>query len=152
MQKPRCVPDSSTLASSSESLQELRKEAEYLYRRLFGRAASTELIENYLAAHAGMPALHAAHEAQFNTMRTIVAKGLDAVAIEPWLRGRNVRHILSRKLLLISYLAECDSRHSEYVRQSGGLMEGRLRFVLAGLRAGFFLARGRYLKARYGLV
>lgn len=152
MPKSQRAPDSSTQALSSESRNELRKEAEYLYRRLFGREASTELIENYLAAHAQMPALYMAPEAQFNTVRTIVAKELDAVAIEPWMRSRKVRHVLSRKLLLISYLAECDSRHPEYMRSSGGVTEGWPRFLLTGLQAGFSLARGRYLKARYGLV
>lgn len=145
------VPDFSNQASGI-SIPELRQEAECLHRCLFGREASPELVENYLRAHDAMPELHDAPSAQLNTMRTIIIRRLDAVSVEPWLRNGNTRHILSRKLLLISYLAECDAKHPEYMSHSDGFMQGWLKLLLAGLHAGVGLARGRYLKARYGLV
>lgn len=134
------------------SEQQLRLEAEYLHRCLFGRGASPELVGNYLAAHGAMAELHDAPSEQLNTMRTIIARRLDAVLVEPWLRKGKIRHLLSRKLLLISYLAECDANHPEYVSYSAGFVRGWFKLLFAGLHAGFGLVIGRYLKARYGLL
>lgn len=145
------APDSEKHVSGISG-PELRQEAEHLHRRLFGCGASPQLVANYLRAHDALPELHDAPASQLNTMRTILTRRLDAVSVEPWLRNGYTRHILSRKLLLVSYLAECDAKHPEYASSSEGPVQGWLKLLLAGLKAGLGLARGWYLKARYGLV
>lgn len=127
----------------------LRQEAEYLHRCLFRREASPPLVDGYLRAHAAMPELRAGCVEQMLTVRIIVVKRLDAVSIEPWLRGGRSRHALSAKLLLVAYLAECDGHHREFSRRSGG---GWFNIIHSGLLAGISLLRGRFQKARHGLV
>lgn len=126
----------------------MKGEAQHLHWCLFRRDAPRALIDSYLLAHIDIPELRACSPDQEQAIRVIVNKRLDAVAIEPWLRGGARRHLLSSKLLLIAYLAECDGRHSEFARRSRG---GWTNIVLTGLTAWAALLRGGYLKMRHGL-
>lgn len=126
----------------------LKSEGKYLHQCLFRREAPAPLIINYLEVHAAMPELNEGAVAQQRTLDRIVEKKLDATAIEPWLRTKSRRHLLSSKLLLLAYLAECDGQHSEFQRQS----RGRRRFVLDGGMAVFTALRGLLSKIRHGLV
>lgn len=141
-----------TACPGADELAALRREAHHLHRGLFRREAPLSLVENYLQAHAAMPELHAASTEQLRTVRIIVANRLDAAAIEPWLRGGRVRHILSRKLLLIAYLAECGAQHPEFRRRARGHWQGWFNMAYAALLSGIILLHGRYLQVRHGLV
>lgn len=127
----------------------LTLEAEHLHRCLFFREALPPLVVSYLQVNAMMPELHDSPLEQLRTLNIIVSARLDAVSIEPWLRGGRRRHILTSKLLLVAYLAECDGQHASFLRSGAG---GYLTLFLAGLQGMVGLLRGRYHKARHGLV
>jgi hypothetical protein len=86
-------------------------------------------------------------------MATIVQKHLDALGIEPWLRrGSATRHLLSRKLLLIAYLAECDAEHLEFRLEIRGRLRSLVHLCCGALWAGWHLLKGRLQKALHGLL
>lgn len=124
----------------------------YLHRELFRTDPPPELVSNYLRVHAEIPAFRLFEEGELRTVRTVVERRLDAVGIELWLRTRqNRRHALSAKLLLLSYLAECDARHNEFSRRSSGLCRAIARMCLAIITAAGSGLRGRFQIAWYGL-
>jgi hypothetical protein len=130
----------------------LWEEAKYLHICMFRRHPSNVIFEAYIRAHAEIPDLCVFDERQLKTVRAVVVQCMDAVGIEPWLRGKRVRHALSAKMLLLAYLAECDSCHPEFSRRAS---VGRMAVVnmgCAALKAGLCLLRGRIQKAWYGLV
>ena len=128
----------------------LRLEAQYLHHHLFGREPTQIVIEDYIRAHSGIPELSRFDQRQIRTMQTILEKSLDALAIEVWLRGKKTRHLLSCKLLLVSYLSESDACHPEYSRHSHNIRLGSL--LITGCHTLFRLIRGRIQLVRYGLV
>lgn len=130
----------------------LCEEARYLHGRMFRRCPADNLVDAYVHAHTEIRDLRAIDERQLRTVQIIVARRLDAVGIEPWLRGKGIRHALSAKLLLLAYLAECDTRHLEFMR---GTTAGRIALVSMGratIMAIFRLIRGYVQKAWHGLV
>ena len=130
--------------------KKLRQEVEYFYHCLFGGDAPPELIAYYLDAHEILLDLRDLPADQLRTVHDIVEKKLDAAAIEPWLRCKGSRHALSAKLLLIAYLVECGAG-----RQPGQfqhISSGWVALVSAALGGFVGLLRGRYLKARHGLI
>lgn len=130
----------------------LAREAAYLHQQLLRRVAPAALVENYLRAHAELPELSEAHAAQLRTVRVIVERGLDALGIEPWLRTRRVRHMLTRKLLLLAYLTECDAGQPEFRHRSTGSWLAWPRMGCAVVIAGVSLLRGRMQIGRHGLA
>ncbi len=130
----------------------LKHEVEVLHRQFFQCDAPHGLIESYLKIHNELPDMASTSDIELRTVRVIIEKNLDAPGIEPWLRSRHERHILSRKLLLIAYLAECDAAHPNY--RMG--VEGRFHCLLyLGKNmtvAAFHLFRGRLQKAMYDLI
>ena len=130
----------------------LANEVNYLHRLWFGRSPSFELVEAYLSAHVELADLRDAPASEQRTVECVVGRRLDALGIEAWLRTSGTRHLLSRKLLLIAYIAECDSQHPEFTPPATGRAGSLLVLGLAGLRAGARLIRGRFEIARHGLV
>lgn len=130
----------------------LCKEVRYLHGRMFRSCPAANFVDAYVHAHIEIFDLRALDARQLRTVNMIVAHRLDAVAIEPWLRGKGIRHALSTKLLLLAYLAECDTRHLEFMR---GTSDGRIALVSMGratFMATFRLICGYVQKAWYGLV
>jgi hypothetical protein len=130
----------------------LTHEVQVLHSQCFGRAAPQELIKAYVKFHIESPKLVEATNEEIQTLVTVINKELDAFGIEPWLRGGPTRHLLSRKLLLISYLAECDAAHLE----SSQLLKGRWRILVQlfcnSVNGIGYLLKGRFQKALYGLL
>lgn len=130
----------------------LFKEARYLHRRMFNRYPADKFVDAYVRAHTEINELHAVNRQQLKTVHTIIDRGLEPVGIEPWLRDNKIRHVLSAKMLLIAYLAECDACHPEFARHA---TDGRMALAhmgLATLRAAFRLFHGYVQKAWHGLV
>ena len=130
----------------------LTEEVKYIHMSMFRQYPSNLISDAYIRAHAEIPDLSFFNERQLKTVQTVVVKRLDAVGIEPWFRGKKIRHALSAKILLLAYLAECDACHSGYSRRA---ITGRMVLVNMGfttLRAGHCLIRGRIQKAWHGLV
>lgn len=137
--------------TSSESTI-LYEEARYLHFSMFGRYPDNVTLSYYVSAHAEISLLRFLSEQELNTVRVIIAHSLDATGIEPWLRGKRMRHALSAKMLLLAYLAECDSCHPEFSRCASTGRMALLSIGRAALKAGFCLLRGRIQKVCYGLV
>jgi hypothetical protein len=108
---------------------------------MFRRCPPDNLVDAYVRAHAEIPDLATTDERQLRSVQIIVARCLDALGIEPWLRGKGVRHALSGKMLLLAYLAECDARHPEFMRP---VADGRM--VLASMGCATLIAVCRLLR------
>jgi hypothetical protein len=130
----------------------LYEEARYLHLSMFRRCPADNVVDAYVRAHAEIPDLLAVDERQRRTVRLIVARRLDAAGIEPWLRGKRIRHSLSAKIMLLAYLAECDACHPEFARRVPDRWIALANMGSAALTAIFRLMRGRLQKAWYGLV
>jgi hypothetical protein len=130
----------------------LSHEVQVLHQQFFRSPAPPALIDQYLRFHAESPTLVQATPQELRTVATIVHKRLDALGIEPWLRGGAQRHLLSRKLLLIAYLAECDAAHLGFRRAVSGRLPSCLQLCGAGVRGAWHLLTGRLQKAMYGLL
>ncbi len=130
----------------------LREEAGYLHRALFGTEASATFIQYYLAAHAVVPSLSEVGAAEQRSVRIVVERHLNPLAVECALRRPRGRHLLTQKLLLTNYIAECDGEHTAAFHCSGS----RIRNLFAGMVVGtsgiwhHFL--GRLLVKRHALV
>jgi hypothetical protein len=130
----------------------LSHEVQVLHQQFFRSPAPPALIDQYLRFHAESPTLVQATPQELRTVATIVHKRLDALGIEPWLRGSAQRHLLSRKLLLIAYLAECDAAHLGFRRAVSGRSHSCVQLCGAGVRGAWHLLTGRLQKAVYGLL
>jgi hypothetical protein len=130
----------------------LTREVEILHRQFFRRDAPHELIKNYTRAHAELSSVWQASASELRTVRIIIAKELNALGIEPWLRSGSERHLLSRKLLLIAYLAECDATHLEFRREEKGRVRSLAQLCRSSALAAVYLLRGRFQKALHGLL
>lgn len=130
----------------------LSREVQLLHQQFFRSPAPPALIVQYLRFHAESPTLVQATPQELRTMATIVHWRLDALGIEPWLRGGAQRHLLSRKLLLIAYLGECDAAHLGFRQAVSGRLPSSLHLFGAALRGVWHLFAGRLQKAVYGLL
>ena len=130
----------------------LSHEVQVLHQQFFQSPAPPALIDKYLRFHAESSTLVQATPQELRTVATIVHKRLDAFGIEPWLRGGAQQHLLSRKLLLIAYLGECDAEHLGFRRAVSGRLPSFLLLCGAALWGGGHLLTGRLQKAMYGLL
>lgn len=135
----------------TDQIKGLTLEVEVLHRQFFRHDAPPKLIEGYWRAHAELPDLACRNSNQLRTIAVIIEKRLDALGIEPWLRSGSERHLLSRKLLLIAYLAESDAAHPEFRKHAEGRMRSLAQLCRGALMA-IRLVRGRVQKALYGLL
>jgi len=131
---------------------QLTHEVQVLHLQFFDKAAPQELIKAYVKFHIDSPKLVQATNEEIQTVVTVINKELDAFGIEPWLRGGPTRHLLSRKLLLISYLAECDAAHLEYSQLLKGRWRTFVQLLCNSVNGIGHLLKGRFQKALYGLL
>ena len=130
----------------------LHTEAQIIHQQLFRSKAPDILCERYVAAHAALPELNPKNEQEFRTLNIIIQKNLDALGIEPWLRKKSIRHLLSCKILLIVYLSECDGNHLELRNEAIGRLKSNY-LLTRGLFIGTVrLIRGWIQKVWYGLL
>lgn len=130
----------------------LEREAEFFPRLFLNHATAPRLAQAYLRAHFELPDLCSASEAESKTVRVIVDHKLDALAIEPWLRGGPRRHLLSRKLLLVAYVMECDGCHPEIRQAVTGRSTGITRLCVILIASAVRMMRGRLQIMIHGLV
>jgi hypothetical protein len=127
----------------------LDEEARYLHAALFSTAADDTILERYRDAHRQL----FPDEPTSPLVARVVGKRLDAEAIEYALRRRKAGRELTRKLQIISYLAETRREyHDEFVN-----IERRpiFAFVLLGAalaRSTWKLLKGVMLVRRHGLL
>lgn len=127
----------------------LKLEAAHLYHCLFNRELPETIALYYISAHLSLSEHWDIPGEQAQTLGLIVRNELPATAVEPWLRQKGSRHIVSAKLLLLAYLDECSSGERGVLRNTRLRRIGLLSTVISGFVS---LAYGFYLKKRYGLV
>ena len=130
----------------------LSQEVQILHQQFFLNPAPPALIDRYLQFHTESSTLVEATPQELRTVATIVYKRLDALGIEPWLRGGEQRHLLSRKLLLIAYLGECDAAHLGFRQAAIGRLPSCVQLCGTAVRGAWHLLVGRLQKAMYGLL
>lgn len=138
---------SSNPASPASAANELRLEARYLHRTFFGSEPPPEVVDRYIAANlicCGEPS---------PLVSAIVARRLDAEAIELTLRLRKGPTILTRKIQILFYLVEVRSAYYPFFIGEGE----SLPRALSGMLYSVFRTAVQYLKAaylirKYGLV
>lgn len=130
----------------------LATEAGVLHEALFGRSPSSRFVGLYVEVHRERADLFAASQTETDTVCRVVKRGLDIAGIEVLLRRPGLRHLLSRKLMLAGYLAECDGEHPESRPLSLGRMQAYGGIAMAGLRGAIRLARARFQIWRHEIV
>jgi len=95
-------------------MERLEHEVIYFHYCLFGNPAPARLINLYVEFNREHFDGVSVNSNDARTVAIIIKMRLDAVGIEHWLRRKGLRHLLSRKLMLIMYLAECDSAHPDF--------------------------------------
>ena len=127
-------------------------EAKFLHRQIFFREAPEKFCEQYVIAHSVIRDLDPRNEQEIRTMKIITQKNLDALGIELWLRKKSIRHLLSCKILLIAYLAECDGCHPDIRSVAIGRFESFLFLTHSIFLGSIRLVKGWIQKAWYGLL
>ena len=133
-------------------MESLEHEVNYLHCCLFGSPAPARLVNLYVNFNKEHFDIANVNFSDAHTVKTIIRMRLDAVGIELWLRRNGLRHLLSRKLMLIMYLAECDSAHPEFRVCASGPLLGYLAVVRALSKAVRHLFVGRLQIALYALL
>src|SRR5262245_58235948 len=127
---------------------DLAAEARCLHAALFSRPADPAIIERYVDAHR----LLFAAEPASPVVAAIVARRLDAEAIEYALRRRRAGRELTRKLQILSYLAEVRAAYEpEFLNRRARRGAALLALGAAALRSAWKLVKGEVLVRRHGL-
>lgn len=129
----------------------LTREVNYFHRYLFKGAADPRLIQYYAKAHKDLddltgPAIEQA------TIDKVIRANLNPLSIERWVRRCDNRHLLTRKLLLLLYLCECDGDHTEWYQPEKTRFEFWLVVPFWSINAIFDLVWGKILTKYYALV
>lgn len=130
----------------------LIEEVRYFHQLMFRYYPNEKLIDAYCRVHSDMDLLQNFNNRQLETLSIILSNQLDATSIEPWLRSKKIRHPLSTKLMLISYLSECDATHLSLFRALPDGHNALIKMPCLILISGFRLILGYFQKVRYGLV
>lgn len=129
--------------------QSLAGEARHLHACLFHRPADDAVVARYQAAHREL----FSDEDPSPLMDKIVARRLDAEAIEFALRRRGQGRELTRKLQIVSYLQEA---RAEYLAEFVNFKSSRIRawsaLAAATLGAAWKRTKGEYSIRRHGLL
>jgi hypothetical protein len=140
---------------SAQDATWLSREATHLHACLFNAPAGPEFIARYVKAHGVLLALAASTGPEDAAIRRIVERGLDAAAIEPWLRGApGRRHLLCRKVLLALHLSECGGGRPVFFQPLAADVPWPLAWLVLlrlGVQSAVRLASGRFMIARHGL-
>ena len=138
---------SGNLTSPTSRVNELGLEARYLHRAFFGSDPPPVVVDRYIAANlicCGEPS---------GLTDAIVARGLDAEAIELTLRLRKGPTILTKKIRILFYLVEVRSAYYSFFVGGGESLPRALSGVVYSvLQTGVKYLKGAYLIRKYGLV
>jgi len=133
-----------------QSKVELKLEADYLHVSMFGCRPGAVFVRRYIAANQDCEELHA-DPSEIESTRRLISIGANVAAIEAALRSRKHRHLLSRKMILVSYIAECDGEHGDTFEATIPPLHFWLILPYWGARALIRLVLGKLLMVRYGI-
>lgn len=121
----------------------LEQEALYLYRVFFGATIDQTTLDRYIQAHRHFCLTHDATASRL--MTTLLRNDLDAEAVEYVLRLKSRDNILTRKVEIIHYLAECrQSRSSDFFP-----VDDKDRFVWPGIFLALFRSARCFIHGHY---
>ncbi len=126
----------------------LADEARHLHACLFARPIDSKVIARYEAAHRelGLGAGLSPASAK------VVARRLDAEAVEFALRRRGAGQELTRKMQMLCYLVEVRSAYlGEFVNLRPSRARAAAGLAAATVRSAWKMVKGAYLVRRYGL-
>ena len=124
-------------------------EGYHLFRCLFDSDPPSGFIEYYIEVNEHLAKYNNFTDDELRTISLIVERKINATAVEPWLRRKKRRHILTAKLLIIVYWAESISLPNKVFRSGES---GKIVVILETLNSIKALLLGGLLKVRYGLV
>lgn len=130
---------------------ELNAEADYLHRCFFGEPADEILMDRYAGAHDR----YGIKEGQqcLRLMKIVITHCLDAEAVEYALRLKNRNNILTRKVEILHFLAECQPRRSkDFFNDKDMGPKVWLDIIRALVDTLRYFIVGRRLVRRYGLA
>jgi len=138
-----------TAHHAEHNAEEYEEEARYLHAALFACPLPGEVVERYAAAHGALfPDMQAGP-----LVRKIVARRLDAEAIEFVLRRRSPQNPLTAKMQILCYLVEVRAAYFPYFFNAGdSTLHTFGELLFSGVLAGWKLIKGRYLIWRHGLL
>lgn len=145
-----------TIRRGGENSEEIRRselhsEARYLYRCFFKDSVDVVLLDRYARAHE----IYGIKENEMDRriMYKLQSLHLDAEAVEYVLRLKNRGNILTRKVEILHFLAECESNRSGdfFNSRDVGLKAWLYLFRALGRTIRCFV-KGRILVRRYGLA
>jgi hypothetical protein len=125
----------------------LAEEAHHLHACLFRGSLHAVVVARYEAAHRELGI------AASPAVQKVVARRLDAEAVEYALRRRAPGAALTRKMQVLCYLVEVHPGYlSEFVNQKSSRVGAWAALLRATLRSGWKRLKGEYLVRRHGLV
>ena len=137
-------------AMANEPEESLRAEARYLHSCFFPGDAPPDVVERYVAAN--MQYCAPSH----GLMETMMARNLDAEAIELTLRSRKSPGILTKKIRILFYLLEVRSEYYSAFFGAARTDEPWFRVVIGllygPLQTGAKYLKGAYLVRKHGLI
>jgi hypothetical protein len=130
------------------SASHLAGEARYLHRALFAQPISEEIVARYIDAHAQL----FPETAPSTLLQTVLARRLDAEAVELVLRRRAPANPLTRKFQVLCYLTETLPAYRANFYNDRTPLGHALRPLLSALiHSGWKSIKGTYLVKRHGL-
>ena len=127
----------------------LAEEARHLHACLFRKPLEAAVIVRYEAAHRAL----FADQPPSPLVATVVAKHLDAEAVEYALRRRGLGGELTRKMQMVCYLVEARRAYfSEFVAIESSRAGAWTALLAATCSSLWKLLKGEYLIHRHGLL
>ena len=130
---------------------ELSREAEVFHQAIFGRPVPQDIREAFVSANQLL--LKDSSKVTPVKIDLILERSLDVEAIEFALRRRDPQNLLTKKLLILCYLAEARSAYfSTFVNEERQPVRAFLKLSLATFRSVYKLLKGHLLIRIYDVV
>ena len=131
--------------------QELSREAEFFHKRLFDRPIPDDVRKGYISAN-GILLKGTTHLSQVK-IELIVELSMDVEAVEFALRRSSPQNLLTKKLLILCYLAEPRKDYfTTFVNEKNQPVRAFFELSLYTLRSLYKLLKGRCLIWIYDVV
>jgi hypothetical protein len=133
------------------AVQELSREAEFFHKRIFGRPLPDEIRADYISANGML--LKDLTNLSHVRIALILQRSMDVEAIEFALRRRIPQNILTKKLLILCYLAESRNDYfATFVNERHQPFRAFFALSLYTFRSLYKLLKGRCLIWMYDVV
>ena len=130
---------------------ELSREAEVFHQAIFGKPVPAEIRDAFITANKLL--LNDPTKTAPVKIDLIVERSLDVEAIEFALRRKNPQNLLTKKLLILCYLAESRSAYFKtFVNEENQPVKAFIKLSGTTLRSVYKLLKGHLLIRIYGVA